>query len=294
MDKIPSNPSLITPNNKTRYLIAGVAFVIISFAVYFLFIFEKGAQSPKASENEGEVRELAQLTLSQRPFVTLTPTSDGAEIIISIENMSAFDRMEYELTYLADNPQIVGDKITRGATGTDVNTKEAKYKKSILLGTASRGVRSPDIGITDGQLTLHMFKGDDEFLSETVWTFAQTGTSTQTVSHQSGNFEIETPSLGKSYWLILTETVGTPPNLAQFTAEDVVFPIWGAYSVAPQFTRAATLNIKLTENIASPQLWAYDHQEATIQKIKSTYSQATNTVSADITNFATFLITQSD
>src|SRR3990167_1307017 len=130
------------PAKRNIYLIAAVAFIAIVVAVYFLFIFQKGPKTVKPQEVSGEVKELSEIDLNKRPFVTLTPTSDGAEILISIENMSSFDRIEYELTYLADNPQIAGEKIQRGSTGTDVNTKEQKYKKSILLGTASKGTRS--------------------------------------------------------------------------------------------------------------------------------------------------------
>src|SRR3990167_4899757 len=120
------------PAKRNIYLIAAVAFIAIVVAVYFLFIFQKGPKTVKPQEVSGEVKELSEIDLNKRPFVTLTPTSDGAEILISIENMSSFDRIEYELTYLADNPQIAGEKIQRGSTGTDVNTKEQKYKKSIL------------------------------------------------------------------------------------------------------------------------------------------------------------------
>src|SRR3989344_8816673 len=157
------------PAKRNIYLIAAVAFIAIVVAVYFLFIFQKGRKTVKPQEVSGEVKELSEIDLNKRPYVTLTPTSDGAEIIISIENMANFDRIEYELTYLADNPTETGQKIQRGATGTDINTKDQKYKKSILLGTASRGARSPDKGITDGKLTMHLFKGETEFQSETFW-----------------------------------------------------------------------------------------------------------------------------
>ena len=185
-------------NARTKYIVAAIAFVVIAIAIYFLFIFQKGPKDISKRSEEGEQKQIQEIAVTDRPFVALTPTSDGAEIIISIENMGKFDRLEYELTYLADNPQSLGTKITRGATGTDVNTKDAKYKKSILLGTASRGVRSPDTGITDGKLIMHMFVGEEEFLSETDWTFEKVGSSGGvTISDKSGNFEITVLALGK-------------------------------------------------------------------------------------------------
>lgn len=278
---------------RTKYLIAAVAFGVIAFAIYFLFIFQKSPPKAKTAETEGEVRELADLTTADRPYVTLTPTTDGAEIIISMENMSKFDRIEYELTYLADNPQIAGDKLTRGATGTDVNTKDPKYKKSILLGTASRGVRSPDTGIEDGKLTLHMFVGQEEFLSETEWTFAKIGTSAVTVADKSANFKLAVPLLAKSYWLIIADTVGVPPNPSDFEAADVILPVYGTFSIAPTFRATGTLSIKVTADVTNPQLYSYNHQDGTWQKVNVTYNSPTKTLNADVSNFTTFVVVSS-
>lgn len=275
---------------RTKYIIAAAAFVIITAAIYFLFIFQKGPDDISKRSEEGEQKEIAEISVADRPFVTLTPTSDGAEIIISIENMGKFDRVEYELTYLADNPQSLGTKITRGATGTDVNTRDAKYKKSVLLGTASRGVRSPDTGITDGQLIMHMFVGEEEFLSETDWTFEKIGTTTTTIGDKTGNFEIEIPAFGKDYWLIIADTVGVPANPTQFKAEDVILPVYGTFSIAPKFKGTGTITLKLEGQTTTPKLFAYNHSDGTFTEVDSTFTESTSTLNADISNFATFMV----
>lgn len=279
--------------NRHKYLIAAGAFVVITIAIYFLFIFQAQPPKIKTEKASDEVSQLSDLALADRPYVTLTPTTDGAEIIISMENMAGFERIEYELTYLADNPQIVGDKITRGATGTDVNTKDAKYKKSILLGTASRGVRSPDTGIEDGKLTLHMFVGQEEFLSETEWTLERIGTSAVTIADKSANFQLEVPSFGKSYWLIIADTVGVPPKPPDFEVADVILPVYGTFSIAPPFRGTGTLSLKLTGEVTDPQLFIYNHTKSTWQKLSSTYSSPTKTLNADVSNFTTFVVVSS-
>src|SRR3990167_6706410 len=129
---------------KNIYIIASISLVVIAVAVYFLFIFQKAPKEIETDEGSSFVESIEKIDAANRHFVTLTPTADGAEIIISIEKMSYFDKIEYELTYQADNPQSAGEKIERGATGSDINPKDEKYKKSILLGTGSKGVRSPD------------------------------------------------------------------------------------------------------------------------------------------------------
>src|SRR3989344_2374398 len=200
------------PSKKSTYIIAAAAFIILAAAIYFLFIFQKGEKKIKPEEFAGEVKDVAELELAKRPYVTLTPTGDGAEIIISVESMSFFDKIEYEMTYLADNPQVAGEKIERGATGTDVNTKDEKYKKSVLLGTASRGTRSPDTGVTDGVLTMHLVKGDIEYLSESKWDLFEAGATVRSITDRDDTFPVENLSLGKNYWIIIADTVGRPPN----------------------------------------------------------------------------------
>lgn len=277
---------------RSTYIIAAVAFVFIAATIYFLFIFQKGPKQIKPQEVSGEVKQLSEIDVEKRPFVTLTPTSDGAEILISIENMVDFERIEYELTYLADNPQVAGEKIQRGSTGTDVNTKDPKYKKSILLGTASKGVRSPDTGITDGKLTMHMFKGETEYQSETSWNFEQTGLKSTTLEDASGNFQITPPTLGKNYFVIISDTIGVPTN-GQFDIKEVVLPVYGTFSVAPVFSNSAPLRIKLTQDAENPQLYSYNHTDSKWVKLDSNYDSATKTISAQTNSFATYVVVSS-
>lgn len=279
------------PAHRTKYIIAAVALVIITIAIYFLFIFQKGPDDISKRSEEGEQRQVQELTVGDRPFITLTPTADGAEIIISIENMGKFNAIEYELTYLADNPQSAGTKITRGATGTDVNTKDAKYKKSVLLGTASRGVRSPDTGITDGQLIMHMFVGEEEFLSETNWTFEKVGVDNVTIADKSGNFEITVPDFGKDYYVIVADTIGVPPNPEGFTKEEVILPIYGIFSIAPEFPKDQEVSIKLASETASAQLYSYNHSDGSWLQLDA--SSTADAISATVSNFATFVVVSS-
>ena len=275
-------------SKRNIYIIAAVSFLLLAAAIYFLFIFQKKPKQLKAQESSGEVEELSQIDLDRRPYVTLTPTSDGAEIIISIENMANFDRIEYELTYLADNPTETGQKIQRGSTGTDVNTKDQKYKKSILLGTASRGVRSPDRGISEGKLTAHLFKGETEFQSETFWDLVKIGGRTDTLEDRAGNIKIEAGAFSKEYWVILADTIGLPSSFT-FDPKKVQLPIIGVFSVAPEFTTNGNVAIKVA-SVENPQIYAYDHAESKWQKLDSTFKSSLKSVSAKIKSFATFAV----
>ncbi len=277
-------------SRKSTYVIAAVSIVIIAVVIYFLFIFQRSPKDLEVDNEGGFVESIEKIGIKNRPFVTLTPTADGAEIIISIENMNYFDNIEYELTYQADNPQAIAEKIQRGSVETDVDTSQNRYKKSLLLGTASRSVRSPDTGVEDGVLSLHLFKGDTEYLSETKWDRFQTGTSKSTITDASGNFSLDVPNLGKSYWIIVTDTVGVPPN-APFNIEDAVLPVYGTFSIAPEFTTSGSLSIRVDGNVSDPRLYSYSTQDSAWQEIKSTFSNGS--VSSSVDSLVTFVVVSS-
>lgn len=277
-------------SKKSTYIIAAISLILIAIAVYFLFIFQKSPQKPNASTSPDNVVSADQVDITKKPFVTLTPTSDGAEIIITIQNMSDFDKIEYELTYQADNPQIPGQKIERGATGTDVNPKDTEYKKSILLGTASKGVRSPDKGITDGKLTLHLFKGQTEYRSETPWDLINAGSTKTQVNDRASKVVWSIPSLGQDYWIVIADTVGVPPASNGFNVKDVALPIYGAFSVAPLFKTSATVKISINSDSKSPALYSYNNKDQSWQKLDAKFDSSSKTASAASATFSTLVV----
>lgn len=276
-------------SKKSTYIIAAISLFIIVVAVYFLFIHQKRSKNLEVEEGGGFVESIEKIDIRDRPYLTLTPTADGAEIIISIEDMNYFDKIEYELTYQADNPQSLGDKIQRGSVETDVDTKQSKYKKSLLLGTASRGVRSPDTGVEDGKLSLHLFKGDTEYLSETNWDRLEVGIAKSTITDKSGKFSLEVPIFSKNYWVIVADTIGVPPN-ADFDANKTKLPVYGTFSVAPKFPKISQLSLELGD-VAEPSLHSYSTADSSWQKIESEFSNGV--IVATVDSFATFVVVSS-
>jgi hypothetical protein len=277
-------------SKKSTYIIAGISLILIAVAVYFLFIFQKSPKKPNVSTNPDNVVSADQVDIAKKPFVTLTPTSNGAEIIITIQNMSNFDKIEYELTYQADNPQITGEKIERGATGTDINPKDPKYEKSILLGTASKGVRSPDKGITDGKLTLHMFKGQTEYRSETPWDLIDAGNTKTQIKDRSSKVIWSIPALGQDYWIVVADTVGVPPASGGFNVKDATRPVYGAFSIAPQFKTPATVTVSVNSESQSLLLYSYNNKDQSWQKLDAKFDYSAKTASATATTFTTLVV----
>ena len=277
-------------SKRSTYITAAISLVVILVAVYFLFIFQKSPQKPKPTNSPDNIISADQLDISKKPFVALTPVSNGAEIIITIKNMSEFDRIEYELTYQADNPQSPGQKIERGATGTDVNPKDPEYKKSILLGTATKGVRSPDKGITEGKLTLHMFKGEAEYRSETPWDIFQAGSTKGEIKDRSEKVAWSLPSLGQDYWIVTADTVGVPQGSNGFSIKDVALPVYGAFSIAPDFKKPAQVTIAVSSDSQNPTLYSYNNKDQSWQKLDAKFDSSQKTLTANVTNFSSLVV----
>lgn len=276
-------------SKKTTYIIAAVSLIIIVVAIYFLFIFQKSPDEIKSDEGSSFVESIEKIDIDKRPYVTLTPVINSPEIKVTIESMSYFDKIEYELTYLADNPQVAGEKIQRGSVEVDVNTTQSKYTKQLLLGTASRGTRSPDTGITDGKLALHLFKGDTEYLSETHWDRFEIGTSGTEIIDQSGNFSIDVPKVGKDQFVIIAETVGVPPN-PPFDVKNTTLPVYGTFAAPLNFTTSANLTIKV--NADNPKLYSYSHNDSKWEDLKSEFNDGA--VTAEVDSFATYVVVSSE
>lgn len=280
--------------SKSTYITAAAFLIFLLAAVYFLFIFKKGPALIKPKQLESfDVKQISEIDIPKRPFVTLTPTANGAEIIISVENMKEFDRIEFELTYQADDPTKPGSKIERGTLGSDINTKDEKYKKSLLLGTASRGVSSPDTGISDGKLTIHLYKGENEYQSSSSWELEQIGLKPASLKSKDGNFEITIPGLGKDYWVILAETVGVPSPGNNFEAKDVSLPVYGVFSVSPGFTKAGQITYKSKLDSKNAELFAFDHSQNSWENLNAKFDSSSKTAAASASKFATFVLVSS-
>ncbi|OGD87963.1 hypothetical protein A2870_02635 [Candidatus Curtissbacteria bacterium RIFCSPHIGHO2_01_FULL_41_11] len=288
-----NNQITLTGANKKKYIIAAISLVVILAAVYFLFIFTKGAKSIKPQDSSGEVKSLSDVEIGKRPFVTLTPASEGAEIIISIENMSYWDGITYDLTYDTERSGISGT-INQGVIGSDVNTKDPIYKKALLLGTASRGVRNadntPDHIVTNGKLNMTLTKDEIEYNSETPWLIDYVGSKSKSFKDASGNFQFQVPLFGKDYWVIVADTVGVPPDTKDFDTKKTISPLYGVFAVTPDFPKPANISIKVDKDASNSALWTYSHADGKWQKQDSKYDSAAKTVTAAVSNFATFVV----
>lgn len=276
-------------SKRSIYAAAAVSLALIAIVVYLLFVRQATPKSIKLQDLQFDQKQITDIELAKRPYVVLAPNSTGTEIEVSIQNMNYFDSIDYEITYLSDNPQVAGEKIQRGATGSDINTKEQKSIKSAPLGTGSKGVFSADKNISDGKLTLHLHKGDIEYVSQTNWDLQVGGSKAIELQDRTGNFTFKIPALRKDYWIIIADTVGLPPGY-NFDPSKVTLPIYGIFSLDTKFPKQANVSIKVNEN-QKPQLYKFKRVDSNWAEVDDAkFDKSTGTISAFVDAYATFVI----
>lgn len=151
-------------------VLIGVSALVVLLLILgggFLFIRSKLSAPPAETEEEEFVSlKVDQLPIGERPFVTLTPRSDGHEFTLEVFGVADFDSVEYELVYLAGG-------LSRGAIGTAKLEGRDTLERKILLGSCSRGVCKYDEGVTGGTLTLRFRKGGEVAKYEEDFTLDQ-------------------------------------------------------------------------------------------------------------------------
>lgn len=176
-----------------------VILVVILVGGFFLFF--RGRKTP-----EGPLQPTpTPLPLSQRPYITLTPTRDGHNFKLRIENIKDVQKIEYELVYLTSG-------LSRGVIGSvEVEGKDV-LTKEILLGSCSKNVCKYDEDITSGTLTLR-FRGASSTQKYVLPFNLYEGTgSNQTFSLEEANFSFE-GKLTKGGLYLVCQTVGLPGKI---------------------------------------------------------------------------------
>ena len=208
--------------------------------------------TPTVKPNPKAVKSIEK-SVKERPFVSLTPTTDGHRLTIRIRNISPqVKSLEYELIYFAD---FEGNKIERGLdTGGRPVFLEGKteFSKEILFGsescTTGKCKYRYDEGVSEGTLTLkfNYEEGVDKYMSSFR---LQTGKqAAEGLSTGDGTFLLKPAVKLNGYYLTLS-TAGIPANLDKD-------PVGLPYSVFPTISSKGIVSFKSDTTDAN--IYAYD------------------------------------
>lgn len=133
------------------FLLIGVVLILV--AVIFLVIRKDSENQEKVDEVVEEEENYVEVPLPQRPYITLSPRSDGHELKLSVSNFGSIPSLEYKLEYLA------GD-MERGVGPSKITLKgEKSLTRDLLLGSCSKNVCKYDENVIGGKITI-ILRGD--------------------------------------------------------------------------------------------------------------------------------------
>ena len=254
-----------------KYLpVIGIFLGALIFGVLFWFI--KGRQvSPGVGQ---PTSTLAPVAVEERPYVTLTPRTDGHELKLEIENLKDVQTVEYELVYLA------GD-LSRGVIGSVDPKGETSISRDLLLGSCSKNVCKYDEGVTEGTLTLR-FRGPGGTQKYELAFYLQKGSEAREgLTSGDGNFTFQGVLPSNSFYLI-SGTLGVP----QKPSGKIIGGPYGIFTVG---STSAKGTIKLRLSQASPEAKVFGWDGNSWKEYSKGFETDGELVSVEVDRLTTFL-----
>lgn len=149
-------------NKKILIAVIAIILVVITTVIIIASSSKKKEKVKDSSLDESTVSEELILEDSQKPYISITPQSDGYRLDIKITNIPSFIiKMEYDLIYTAQDGNL---EIEKGIGGTTEITNST-FERELLLGTESctNGCKYKyDEGVTGGTLILNLLTKDNK------------------------------------------------------------------------------------------------------------------------------------
>ncbi|HUS59872.1 MAG TPA: hypothetical protein VMX76_00585 [Nevskiaceae bacterium] len=256
--------------NLTTFLIILVVLTILGVGGFFIFKSKKPAEEePVTPESEGV---LIKTTLEERPFVTLTPRTDGRELTLEISRVKNAQTIEYELVYLSAG-------LSRGVIGSIDLDGEAAVERKLLLGTCSRDVCKYDEDVTEGTLTLR-FRGSDGVRKFIADFHLQQGD--KILTSIDNNFQLEGTISPTTFYLTMP-TVGLPREIEG----QPVSEIYGVFTAGSKTIKSGIVNLALIEENPDVALYSWDGRAWQVEE--EDFKTDGKTLSASVGQLAAFM-----
>lgn len=191
-------------------------------AVYFLVI--RGKKNISPEEEDGQ--SLQELSLSERPVTSLTPSSDGHWLTLKVEKITIdAASLDYELLYR------LPDGRTQGVPGTIMLDGQKQIERDLLLGSESSGKFRYDEGVEEGTLTLRFRNSKGKLIAKLSTQFTLASGKNK-LSSPDGRMTIDLNSTPKEAFFVVMETFGVPAKPSQ----DVLAGPYGVFSSTAKIT----------------------------------------------------------
>lgn len=255
---------------KNLVIVLIVIFVLLVLGGGLFFIKNKKAkESLLTREPEGV---LIETPLKERPYITLTPSSDGHWLTIEVSRIREANILEYELLYNT------AGGATQGSIGTVRLKRKASYSKKILLGSESSGHYKFDEGVTQGTLTVRLRgeEGTRKFVTD--FHFQQ---GDEELTSIDNNFFLE-GTFPKSIFYLTMSAIGLPGD---FSGEVLAGP-YEAFSSGSKTVKSGQIKLTLSEELEGAKLYSWSGTEW--EEVEAQVED--KTISASISLLTTFIV----
>jgi hypothetical protein len=191
------------------------------------------------------------LELEKRPYITLTPRSDGHELSVTIDNLKHDEeRVEYELEYQAGT-------MLQGAGGRiDFTEEPAPVTKNLLFGSCSKGKCKYDEDVNSGSLTLY-FEGKEDYSLKGEFTLGKMAEKEGVFNSQDVKVSLDVGEKGldDDTFMVVASTMGLPGKVK---GKILAGPI-GFFTAGSPDVEEATLTFKrIKEDLEGAQILGWD------------------------------------
>jgi hypothetical protein len=186
-------------------LLAGAG-VIVLIAGFFL-VKSRGSKEEE-TVIQPEETALQEIALADRPVATLTPTSDGHFLNLSITKIKIPNAATLDYEFIYQLP----DGRTQGAPGTVKLSGVDSVTRKLLLGSESSGKFRYDEGVKEGALALRFRNSGGKLVAKFSSDFALLS-NIKDLASVDGNFQVTLSKLPQKTFFVLMQTFGVPGGL---------------------------------------------------------------------------------
>jgi hypothetical protein len=222
--------------NKKVISIVGVLLLIVGVGAFVKTRSktEEVAEKPKLKKTK-ITEPLNIIEVSERPYIVISPNSDGRNITIAVESVKKDAlAVDYELEYQSGS-------LLQGVFGSMELVKLPTSTKQLLGSCSAGGACTYHTDVTGGHLTTR-FNGEEKYALKSEWKYIENTESEDALSSRDAKFQISSEKLEGVKLAVVFNTPGYPEKLSKTLVSDVY-----SLQTVPAVTGTATLTMRAKE-----------------------------------------------
>ncbi|MFZ1721962.1 MAG: hypothetical protein WAU07_05665 [Microgenomates group bacterium] len=190
-----------------------IVILLIAVGIYAYRSMGSEESTPQETAKKKTVENVNVIPLDERPYLFITPESDGRNITISVEVLKKdASSMEYELEYQSGS-------LLQGVFGAlDLDPLPARSTQ--LLGSCSAGGACTYHEDVSGGSILTRYDGPEPYALKSDWKYFENTEDETAFSSRDAKFQIESEELADQSHIVIMNAPGFPEGLSGTVVSD--------------------------------------------------------------------------